>query len=236
MRILLLLLIAASFSLLSAEASNTDARDSAKSLYQRGEFRKAIRAYDKILNANPADKEALRFRGLAHMALGKYKEGQQDFLSSSSDADTDSNSVAKGADPNKVSAQELYRTGCVALLTPDYDTALTYFKQALNLFPRYRDCLNTMASALNAKADYDDAIAVCIDELSYYPSDFGLWENLSLFCNNRGNYKYSVTAAKIALSLSPPESDQKALMNLLTNDSQAIHELNMQPSAPDFGP
>src|SRR5271155_1850471 len=102
------------------------------------------------------------------MALGQYKEGQQDFLSCSSNTDTNScpHPPALGVDPNKVRAQSFYQKGCWVLRYDDYDSAEIFFKQALDLCPRYPACLSKLTLALAAEKEWDDAIAVCIDALS----------------------------------------------------------------------
>ncbi len=240
LQLLLIFLLIASFWLPSARADSsdpldkdmrlykqvksagTDALDEAKNLYRQGEFHRAIDTCDKILHDNPGDNDALRYRGRAHMALGEFKEGRQDFLSCSADAEPDSriHPHSLGGDPNEIAAKALYAKGCLELRNDDYNTAATYFNQALDLFAIYPDCLYILNLALGAQANYADAIKVCIYALSYHPSDFKLWESLSVLCHYQHANSRARLAAGIALSLNPPVSDQDTLKNLVARTDQ----------------
>lgn len=122
--------------------------------YERGEYEKAIEAYNEYINLNPEHLKSIYNRGRAYEQLGQYDKAVQDFRH-----------VLRN-DPENVRAL-LSMANHYYVREKDYENAIFYVDEALEL-----DDKNPMAYVLRGRAnqklgnvqealsDYNNAIAV----------------------------------------------------------------------------
>ncbi len=142
----------------------------AKFYFQQKNFEKAKEIYEKLLSKNPGDKNVLFNLGLVMYEIGDLNKAEEYLLK------------VLNIDPIYKNALELLKViyrqlgkeyklkeikidervyiqkGLEAYNSKDYDSALKYFKEALELKPNSAEIMNNIGAVLFMLGRYDDAI------------------------------------------------------------------------------
>ncbi len=128
---------------LAADPDNTEANDAIAVLYEKvGEPDMAEKYYRKSLRINPDNPRGHNNYGQFLCAHGRYKEAEKEFLSAANDPFY------------PTPALPLTNIGLCALRIPDEEMAEKYFRQALELDPKYPPALLQMATLSYSRSNY----------------------------------------------------------------------------------
>jgi len=133
---------------LAADPGNAEANDAIAVLYEQvGEPDKAERHYKKSLSLNPDNPRGHNNYGQFLCAHERYKEAEKQFL------------IAANEPFYPTPALALTNAGLCALRIPDEEMAEKYFRQALEMDPRYPPALLQMATLSYSRSNYLSARA-----------------------------------------------------------------------------
>jgi type IV pilus assembly protein PilF len=128
---------------LAADPDNAEANDAIAVLYETvGEPDKAEQHYKKSLRINPKNPRGHNNYGQFLCGQERYKEAEKQFLLAANDPFY------------PVPALALTNAGLCATRIPDEETAEKYFRQALELDPRYPPALLQMATLSYSRSNY----------------------------------------------------------------------------------
>jgi len=128
---------------LAADPDNTEANDAIAVLYEKvGEPDMAEKYYRKSLRINPDNPRGHNNYGQFLCAHGRYKEAEKEFLAAANDPFY------------PTPALPLTNIGLCALRIPDEEMAEKYFRQALELDPKYPPALLQMATLSYSRSNY----------------------------------------------------------------------------------
>lgn len=128
---------------LAADPDNAEANDAIAVLYEKvGEPDKAERHYKKSLSINPKNPRGHNNYGQFLCVQGRYKDAEKQFLLAADDPFY------------PVPALALTNAGLCALRIPDEETAEKYFRQALEMDPKYPPALLQMATLSYSRSNY----------------------------------------------------------------------------------
>jgi len=183
---------------LAADPDNTEALDAIAVLYEQvGEPDKAEKNYKKSLRVNPENPRGHNNYGQFLCMQGRYEEAEKEFLRAANDAFYETPALA------------LTNAGLCAMRIPDEEMAEKYFRQALDLDPKYPPALLQMATLNYAGSNYLSARAY----LERF-REFGKQSPESLWLGVRTEYALDDHQAwgKYALTLKNnfPDSQQAA--------------------------
>jgi type IV pilus assembly protein PilF len=133
---------------LAADPDSAEANDAIAVLYEQvGEPDLAEKHYKKSLSLNPRNPRGHNNYGQFLCVHGRYKEAEKEFLSAANDPFYPTPALA------------LTNAGLCALRIPDEEMAEKYFRQALELDPKYPPALLQMATVNYSRSNYLSARA-----------------------------------------------------------------------------
>ena len=153
----------------------------------KGEYDRAIRAYDQALRLDPNYVEAYCGRGSAYWSTRKYDRAIQDF------------NQALQFDPQCVRSH--YGRGVTYASKDEYDGAIHAYKQALRLAPNYAKARNGRGTAYWHQGQYDRAIEDFNQALRLDPNQARTYFNRGLAYRCKGEYRRAESDFCKALTL-----------------------------------
>ena len=141
----------------------------------KGEYDRAIRAYDQALRLDPNYVEAYCGRGSAYWSTRKYDRAIQDF------------NQALQLAPYCVRAY--YGRGVVYASKGEYDGAIHAYNQALRLDPNYVEACNGRGSAYWHQGQFDQSIQDFNQALQLDPNQERTYFNRGLAYRCKGEYR-----------------------------------------------
>ncbi len=169
---------------------------SAYYLLQRYEDAKNI--YDRIIDANPYDHDAIQFRGVTYYRLRKYEEALADFN--------------RALELNSDDHVTLNDRGVILKNLGKYEDALSDFNHALELKPNNYVILDSRGNVYTELRRYDEALADHNRALEIKPDNPVVLNNRGIDYVRLGKYHEALTDFNRSLELQP--DDAGTLYNL----------------------
>ena len=153
--------------------------------------------YDKALDVDPNDKNALNAEGNELYDIGNYDGAIQYY------------DKALSLDPNFT--KSLYNKGFALYKMDDYDGAIQYYDKALAVAPNYTNALHAKGMVLDDLENYDGAIQYYDKALSINPYDDDVLDSKGTTLRHMGNYTGAIQYFDKALAIHT--NDKNVLVN-----------------------
>eukprot|EP00347_Sterkiella_histriomuscorum_P006605 403352130 len=159
-----------------------------------GNHQFAVKDFNKALELNSEKPEAFYYRGISKMKSKLYYEALEDFQRSKNLIENEEDQFIPGI---------LDGQGCCFLALQDYDKAITYFNQAINLQPQNIKFLMNRSNCFYTLKNFKEAISDIDSALVIQPKDPQILYKLGLAYYNLPNYKRCIKSLKKALKNNP---------------------------------
>ncbi|WP_136805719.1 tetratricopeptide repeat protein [Desulfosediminicola flagellatus] len=150
-------------------------------LLAKNKYFEAGIVYQKLLNINSANSEALEGQGRAYFGLGKLNEAEDNFR------------AALAISPNRWKTHEYL--GLIASQQQDLKRAIACFEQALELQPENDGYINNLAVSYYIDGDIDEALRL-LSELAKSSRTRKVHNNLALVYFKLGYYEEAMASFK----------------------------------------
>ncbi|WP_353932114.1 tetratricopeptide repeat protein [Okeanomitos corallinicola TIOX110] len=157
--------------------------------YGKGDYQGAILAYNRVLNLNPNNTEALLYRGATYSKLKDYQKEIADY-----------NQAIK-INPNY--AKAYYNRGIAHRNLKDYQKAIADYNQAIKLNPNYADAYNNRGVARYDLKDYQKAIADYNQAIKINPNYAEAYNNRGVAHRNLKDYQKAIADYNQAIKINP---------------------------------
>lgn len=158
-------------------------------------FQSPLLLWSDNVHKAPALSRPYNNLGTAYVRLGLYDEAYEAF-SRALKLNRQMNLSNRGVNLYNLGAHHLYIKG-------EYDTALTFFRSALEVYPGYWPVYNDLAACLVRKGDISEAHNTITTALSSWPENASLHCTLGLVLLKLGKYDQAIEEARHALALDP---------------------------------
>ncbi len=158
-------------------------------------FQSPLLLWSDNVHKAPASSRSYNNLGTAYVRLGLYDEAYETF-SRALKLNRQMNLSNRGVNLYNLGAHHLYIKG-------EYDTALTFFRSALEAYPGYWPIYNDLAACLTRKGDISEAHNTITAALSSWPENASLHCTLGVVLLKLGKYDQAVEEARHALALDP---------------------------------
>ena len=172
----------------------------------KGEYDRAILAYDQALRLDPNYVEAYCGRGSNYWSKGKHERAIQDF------------NQALQFDPH--CARAYYGRGVVYASKGEYDGAIHAYNQALRIDPNYVKAYNGRGSAYWHQGQFGRSIQDFNQALQLDPNQMLTYYNRGLAYRGRGEYKQARSDFSEALSLGYDRAKVEAQLAELCQENE----------------
>jgi len=129
----------------------------------------------------------------------------------------------------------LYKKGLEAMAAGNYDEAISYFDQILEIDPNYVEVLNNKGASLGHLGEIEEGIAYFDKTLEIDPNNEIAWNNKGTLLGQLGNMGEAISHYKKALEINPDYEQAKinlktALENPNYNDVDGYIEIIVRDS------
>ena len=183
----------------------------ARALAKSGSVAEAANLYRQILARQPQNKKAKKeLKGLQKSAEASEQQrgleyDLQSLVALYSSGDTD-RALAQAMHLKKIYPQQplpLNIIGVIQNQRGNFEAAVKYCKQALELETSYGDALNNLSSALHKLGRLDEAESCYLRLLSVQGDDPDAFFNLANVCKEKGNFSGAARCYQKSLNLRP---------------------------------
>jgi tetratricopeptide (TPR) repeat protein len=180
----------------------------AKALHQSGKLAAAQELYEKALQENPEDPDALHFLGLLYFHRGKGAGGVEMMYR------------AIAARPD---CSEFYcNLGLVLGQTERYEEALEVLDHAIELDPDSADAHDNRGNALDFLKRHDEALEAWRRAVSLRPDNAGIHNHLGKGLLRKGEFDQALVEFQEAVRLSPKFADAYNNLGCALNKQQNV--------------
>jgi len=158
---------------------------------EKGEFDRAIEAFDEAIRLDPQDPWAYSFRGIAWGQKGEYDRAIDDF------------NEAIRLDPNYASAYN--NRGIAWGQKGEYDRAIDDFSQAIRLDPQEPSAYYDRAVAWKHKGNHDRAIDDSNEVIRLDPECIWAYYSRGAAWGRKGQYDKAIADFNAAIRLDPQD-------------------------------
>ncbi len=124
--------------------------------------------------------------------------------------------------PDNVNA--LHFLGLIYFEKKDFDSAIKYIGEALNLEPTYHEALLNMGVVLQAKGSFDEALQYFQKSLQFNPDCAETFKNIGTILQAKGDYDEAIINYKKALEINPELPDIYKNLAYLFRDKGMLNE------------
>ena len=205
----------------------TAALDAALKHHHAGNLREAEAVYNKILELQPSNHEALHLLGFVMHQVGRKKDA----------ADLIGKAVALKPDY----AEALNNLGNVFVDQGEYEEAIAVYQKAIALNPTFAQTHSNLGTLLCGQEKFDEALAACQKAVALDPNLAGAHNNLGFVLQKQDKHAESAASFRKAIALEPTYAEaHNNLGNVLRNqrkDRAAVasyqRALALKPDYPD---
>ena len=166
---------------------------SIEALYNKGEYREALKYTDKLSVQNLESSILYNIRGVCYQELGLFNDAI--------------NSYKQGLTIEPNNAEVYYNLGNAYKKLSQLSMAVTAYQQALEIQPNYIDAHNNLGNAFNALGFHKKAIE-CFENALKLNSEFATaHNNLGITLNAIGQQEIAIKSYKRALEINPDYVD-----------------------------
>ncbi len=177
---------------ISDEARVDAFNDQGNTLYDTGQYAKALDVYKQALSVKPQDPLTLNNLGAAYFALGQNKEAIDTFQS------------AVKAKPDD--AESYLNLGVAYNTTEKYDEAAAALNKAIALKPDWAEALSALGDTYLSLNRYDEAAKAFQAVVKLQPNNVNAYSNLAFAYDRLSRYEDSIVALKKAVQLNPADA------------------------------
>lgn len=153
------------------------------------DFERAISYYNRVIETEPQNTDALNNLGIAMNSKGHYDRAIVYF-----------NQVIK-IDPND--AKALNNLGDAMNRKGNYDRAISYYKQAIEIEPHKPHLFNSIGNVYKSKGDYDRAFEYYSQAIKIDSQNVDAFSNLGNVMYSKGCYVEAISYYKKAIEIEP---------------------------------
>ena len=168
------------------------------SYFEKGDYEKAIMAYEKAIERNPEDAGAYKNLGITHTRRGDYERAITAY------------EIAIERNPED--AKAYFNLGYNYGERGDYEKAITAYEKAIELNPEDAEAYFNLGYNYGERGDYEKAIMAYEKAIELNPEYANAYYNLGYIYSERGDYEKAITAYEKAIELNP--EDAEAYFNL----------------------
>lgn len=161
----------------------------AASLVGQGKFKKALHAYNKILEINPKHAETYFNRGIVFQNLNRFEDS------------IDSYNHATDLKPNH--SQAILNRGHAFQSLKKYESALENYNQVITLEPNLSDGNYNKGVVLQQLGKYEESVDSYNQSINLNPNHYQSFNNKGFSLQKIGKFKQALKAYNQAISLKP---------------------------------
>lgn len=172
--------------------------------FSQGRFQDALNNYERTLEIDPKNVNALVGVGNTHVFLGNYRTATVYYEN------------ALEIDPKNINA--LGKLGTAYFEAGDYESAALYYNKTLEIDPDNIDALNGQGNILTGQRRYDDALAKYELVLQIHPNDVDAMVGKAKVLTGQGKYSEASTWLDRAIELEPENKELARLRQVLVRN------------------